>query len=490
MTTFFDALRETTNYTRTENGALTNKSTLDPALDYFSLGGAMRGRAEAAADLFEKAFASDYLTAVRTLFYFRDIRGGQGEREIFRAGLKRLDGLVGPESSAWLNLLSLVPEYGRWDDLLSLGVRADTVTVIQRQLHQDKLALAAGEPVSLLAKWLPSENTSSPRTKALAKQLRKALGWDSRTYRWVLSQLRARIRLLEQDMSSNNWEGIDFGKLPGQAHRKHVKAFKRHTPEAYQAYLDSVEKGEAKINVSTVFPYELYQMCQNGNYFYGGVSFVPNAYADVAWANLPDYTGGKDALVMADTSLSMTWENSAMAMAVAVSLAVYFAERNEGIFKDHFMTFSSQPSFVKVHGAKIHQRFANVIKDANVGGSTNLQAAFRAILAAALQSGQAPPAVLYVISDMEFDQATGRTDQTVFRSAKAEFASAGLELPHVVFWNVNARNMQAPATVFDGAVSLVSGSSPQVFSMAVEGKSPRELMDSVVNGPRYQQITL
>ncbi|MBO0676916.1 DUF2828 family protein [Mycolicibacterium sp. S2-37] len=491
MTTFLDALRVTTNRTTTENGAVTNKSTLDPVVDFFSLAGAMRSTPERAADLFDKAYDHDPQTALRTLFYLRDVRGGQGEREIFRAGMRRY-AVARPGSSASLldqiasfeRNLALIPEYGRWDDLFFNGVTDPVVEIVRDQLNRDILADSTGEPVSLLAKWLPSENASSKVTKARARELANALGLTYRQYRKTLSKLRARIRLLEQDMSANRWDEIEYGKLPSQAHRKHVKAFERHNPDKYAAYLASVEKGEAKINVSTVFPHEIYQMCDNGS-----GSITDNAYANAAWENLADFTNGQDALVMADTSGSMVrpWE-SANPIAVSVALALYFAERNKGHLKGYFMTFSQSPSLIKVAGTTLAARLRN-IQQAPWGMNTNMLAAFRAILAAAMRAGELPPKVLYVVSDMEFDHSGIGHHDTVFETARREFAEAGVPMPHVVFWNVAARNMQAPATVLDGAVSLVSGCSPTIFAQAVEGKTPRELVDQVVNSERYERIT-
>jgi hypothetical protein len=490
MTKFISALQAETNLTYTENMGVTNKSTLSPIVDYFSLAGAMRNNPEGSADLFEKAFRVDPQTAVRTLFYLRDVRGGQGERDVFYAGWERLcrvDEIVAEK------LLQHIPEYGRWDDLFHTPINfGGTLSLlVMRQLRRDLLALEAGQPVSLLAKWMPSENTSSPQTKRTAQWLRAELGYTSAEYRRTLSKLRRRIHLLEQDMSSNNWNEIDFGKLPSQAHRKHVKAFQRRTPERYRAYLDSVEKGEAKINVSTVYPYEIYEMIHKG------WVLQDNQYANVAWENLPNYAGDSgDALVMADVSGSMTGRP----MSVSVSLALYFAERNKGAYQGYYMSFSGEPALHQVHGATLAQRMNN-IQSEHVGYNTDLSKAFRAILAAAKSSGEVPE-VLYIISDMEFDAATSNgygyfnrpaapaPQDTIFRTAKQEFAQAGFELPAVVFWNVNARNMQAPATILDGQVSLVSGCSPTVFGMAVQGKSPLDLVYDVVNSDRYARIAL
>lgn len=477
MTTFLQEISREINLTRTENGAVTNASSLNAVVDFFAAAGAMRDTPDKAADLFEKAYREDPQTAIRTMFYLRDVRGGQGERAVFRACLKRLADLGFTPMD---KVLKHIPEYGRWDDLFYQGstVTGGMAKIIGDQLVKDADAYNRGESVSLLAKWLPSD-TSKGR-KDLAVNLRKAIGLDQRKYRKVLSRLRARIGLLEQDMSAKRWREIDWGKLPSRAHMTHVKAFHRHTPAEYQAYLDSVVKGEAKVNAATLYPYELYDMVNAGQ----------SQAADALWANLPDYTRGNDGIVLADVSGSM----SGRPMSVSVSLALYFADRNQGVYKDHFMTFSSTPKIEKVEGKTLADRMRAIENSTGWYGSTDLHAAFRAILAAGQRSGQVPK-TLYVVSDMEFNAAFGfyrndRTVDTIFETAKREFAAAGLVLPHVVFWNVNARNSNYPALAHDGNVTLVSGLSPTVFGMAVEGKSPAELVRDVVNGPRYQPIVI
>ncbi|SKT46478.1 DUF2828 family protein [Mycobacteroides abscessus] len=480
MTTFLDELLREDNLTLTENGAATNKSSLNAVVDYFAAAGAMRDTPAKAAELFEKAFLEDPQTAVRTMFYLRDVRGGQGERAVFRECYRSLAAMAPATAEA---LLVHIPEYGRWDDVFYDGsnVTPGISALIGDQLVKDAKDFSEGKSVSLLAKWLPSDKSKA--RKDLAINLRKAIGLDQRKYRKVLSRLRSRISLLEHDMSAKRWKEIDWGKLPSRAHKTHVKAFYRNTPAEYQAYLDSVVKGEAKVNAGTLYPYELYDMVHAGQ----------AKAADALWANLHDYTRGNDGIVLADVSGSM-WGRP---MSVSVSLALYFADRNQGAYKDHFMTFSSTPKLEKVTGRTLSERMNAIQHSTTWCGSTDLFAAFRAILEAGKRSGEVPK-TLYVVSDMEFDAAFGlgrwgrqpSASATIFEAAKREFADAGLELPHVVFWNVNARNSNYPALAHDGHVTLVSGLSPTVFGMAVEGKSPAELVQDVVNGPRYQQIVV
>lgn len=472
---FLDELQKNTNFTTTENGAKTHRSSLNYNLDFFSLAGAMRDNQDDAVQLFTQAFHTDKLTALKTLFYLRDIRGGQGERELFRVCYKKLFEL---DKDTANKLIEHIPEYGRWDDIIAVsGVSERAAEVIKTQLHKDIEALdnGDGDAVSLLAKWLPSENASSKQSRSEALQLAKLLGFSIKTYRKALSKLRKHIKLLEHKMSNREWSNVEYSHLPSQAHRKHTKAFKRHDEERYMDFLDKAQKGEVKLNTSTLYTYEVFDAVRSGN----------TGAANAMWANLPDYTNGTDALVVADVSGSMTGRP----MSVSVSLALYFAEHNKGVFHNKFMTFSEHPQVVDVIGNTLRDKLS-MIQSADWGMNTDLEATFDAILQAGQGSSQDEmPKVLYIISDMQFDQAT-TADETLFENAKRKFNEAGLELPHVVFWNVDARDMQSPATKFDNRVTLISGLSQSIFKYAVEGKTPLELMNDVIGSERYTRITL
>lgn len=469
---YLDQLRQETNRnTLTENGAVTNDSSLNPVLDFFSMAGAMRSRPDDAVKLFKKAFASDPLLATKCLFYIRDVRGGQGERDIFRKCVKAL-----PEE-VQTKVVGYVPEYGRYDDLLSFTT-PEVAKLIKAQLALDVEKMKAKQPVSLLAKWLPSENASSRETFKQAITLRKALKMKASVYRKTLSGLRNYIRILETSMSKNDWEGIDYETLPSQAHRKHVKAFNKHDGERYTKYIESVEKGEKKIKTGTLFTYEIFDMVAKGD----------TKTANAMWDKLPDYTRGENALVVADVSGSM----SGRPMSISVSLALYFAEHNKGAFHNYFMTFSAHPQLVQVLGKNLENKL-QLIENSQWDMNTDIEKAFKAILSSAVKANapqEEMPKILYIISDMEFDACTENSELTNFENAKEMFEQAGYKLPTVVFWNVDSRQNQAPATMFDNNVTLISGSSQSTFRYAVEGKNPLQSMLDILNSERYSKITI
>jgi hypothetical protein len=224
--------------------------------------------------------------------------------------------------------------------------------------------------------------------------------------------------------------------------------------------------------------------------------------ANAVWASLPDYTDGKNAIVVADVSGSMGsfgrryygTTTGTQPLDVSVTLALYFAERNQGPFKDFFLTFSDNPQLVKVQGSTLTEKLRN-ISNATWNMSTNVQAVFDLLLKTAVDSGASQdemPGTIYIVSDMEFNEATDRYGRQVtnYDAAKQKFEAAGYQLPTIVFWNVASRNLNVPASMFNKNVTLVSGLSQSTFRYAVQGKSPMESMLDVLNSERYERITV
>lgn len=468
---FLSELFKSTNQTRTENEAVSKYSTLSPLLDFFSMAGAMRSRSTEAVALFQRAYDENPEMALRCLFYLRDIRGGLGERNLFRECLSKV-----PKDVLMKNIQH-ISTFGRFDDILVLDI--DIIgPYIKDQLARDEQQMAKGEQVSLLAKWLPSENTSSKKTRKLALKLAAFLKLSPSKYRKRVVTLRKYITLLEQKMSANKWAEINYEKTPSQAFRKHIKAFKKHDKNRFEKFIQDVKRGDKKVKTDTLFTYEVFDMVKQGH----------EDAANIVWQNLPDYTRGYNALVIADVSGSMTGRP----ISVSVSLALYFAERNKGPFKDYFMNFSDFPRLTKVVGNTLSEKLDS-IQTSEWGMSTNIEAAFKAILEAAKESntkGEETPKILYIISDMEFNQCIEDGSLTNFENAKNLFKNEGYELPHVVFWNVNSHTNQVPATMYDKSVTLISGSSQSAFQYAVEDKNPMELMSEVLNSKRYSLVSL
>lgn len=464
---FLKSLYDETSMGRTENDAVTFIRSGSPLLDFFAQAGSMRKNINKALDLFKKAFAEDREKAVKILFYLRDIRGGQGERDLFRTCLEWLGTTY---RDVFEKIARHIPEYGRWDDMFFDN--GHCFFLIEKQLKSDNIS---NKP-SLLAKWLPTMNASSKTTKAKARFMAGRLGMTEVEYRSIIRDIRKKIKIVESQMSAQKWDEINYSSVPSQASRIYKNAFKKHDEDRYNKFIEKAEKGEVKINAKTLYPYQIYKSVQN-NY---------SQALEALWNQLPDYTQGKNALVVADTSGSMEGDP----MSVSVSLALYFAERNKGQFQNYFISFSAQPKLHLIQGETLMDRM-NSIELGDVA-NTNLQAVFNLILNTALKNNtpaEELPSTIYIISDMEFDACcNGRTN---FDAIKEKYKEAGYQIPNIVFWNVDARSgNNLPVQKDEYGVSMVSGLSPVAFKMAVENKTPEMVMFDVINSERYSPIKL
>lgn len=479
-------LKKEANRTLTENGAATLRTSGSECLDLFATIGALRSAdEEEIVRRFLRAFAEDRTIAMKLLFYGRDIRGGLGERRIFRI---LLNWLAKEYPDTVRKNLSLISEYGRWDDILVLldtPCEGDAMTLITRQLKEDQKAMENGESVSLLAKWLPSVNTSNKEAVAQAKRIARALGLIDAGYRKMLVALRAYIRILENNLREKDYT-FEYAAQPSKAMFKYRKAFQRNDGERYSAYLDSVSRGEAQMHTGTLMPYEIVEKALRC-----GGDADERKSLDVTWNALENFTDDRNALCVIDGSGSMYGGGDPRPISVAVSLGMYFAERNKGAFRNHFITFSRSPQLVEIKGADLVEK-VKYCMSYNEVADTNIQKVFELVLDAAVRNHlpqEELPETLYIITDMEFNYCTRDADITNFEYARELYRRNGYKLPQLVFWNVQSRNAQQSVCMNEQNVVLVSGCTARLFSMAVSGNlDPYRYMLQVLNSERYAPI--
>jgi hypothetical protein len=490
-------LKNEMNVAYTTNGAKALATTQSYLVDFFASSGALRNRSKEDINrLFSKAFAEDKLLAMKALFYTRDIRGGQGERETFRTIIRQL-AFNHPDVLA--NNINLIPYYGRYDDLLVLldtPLEKLAMAVIRAQLLED----IDSEYPSLLAKWLPSENASSYETKRLAKKVMYNLGLTPRQYRKTLSMLRKRINIVESLMSSKKFSEIEYDKLPSKAGMIYRNAFYRNDEERYTAFVNSLKKDKTvKINAKTLYPYEIVHQYSTlgttrfGNHLHCKFKTEVDPVLEAMWDNLPDYVGDNftNALAVVDTSASMR----GLPIEVALSLGLYFAERNKGAFANHFITFSANPELQEVVGASLGEKLNNM-STAQWDMNTNIEKVFELILNTAIKNNvpqEELPSKIFIVSDMQFDSCVkGGNDVTLFENMLQRFANAGYVMPELVFWQVNATTTQFPVKVNQTGTALVSGCSPSIFKNLLAGKdmTPYSMMLEVLNSERYASVVV
>lgn len=465
MSSLINALQTRNNFT--ENGMVTNSSSLNDCVNLFFTIGAMRGEdKKRLINSFSKAFSEDALTTLRIIFWVRDVRGGAGERQIFRDIISYL---AENNTEVLGKNLKLIPEFGRWDDLLVLfNTKLDVP--VKTLIAQ---ALKAGE--QLACKWMPRKGE-----KAIA--LERFMKLKPKAYRKMLVN---GTKVVETTMCQKNWGDIKYEHVPSLAIARYAKAFGKHDSIRFTEF----KNGTSKINASAVYPYDVLKTLKMGD----------PVLATKQWNSLPNYleNNKERVLPICDVSGSMDasagGNSSLTCMDVCISLGLYISERNEGVFKNAFITFSETPQLQYLKG-NLSDRYEQ-LEEASWGYSTNLEATFMEILNKAkannVVESEMPTAIL-IMSDMEFNAACQR-GYTALDMIKAKYIQAGYTMPKIIFWNIKSRNNgNYPTQVTDKGTALISGFSPSILKSVLTGEdmSPISIMNKTVHSERYQSVII
>lgn len=490
---FANAAKNENNFSETTNGAVAYKNTGSALVNLFSVIGSLRKASLVEIiNLFVLAFQEDALMAMKMVFYARNVRGGLGERDTSR---KILAHLANAHPEIVRKNMALIPHFGRFDDLYCLvgsPVEEDMWRFMRMTLNEDISNMAKGKPISLLTKWMKSVNASSKETVRLGKMTAKAMGKNEMEYRHMLSRFRAYLKVPEHVMSAGHWSELDYETIPSIAMKNYRKAFGKHDYERFTQYIQSLEKGEAKINSATLFPYDIMVAGHLRENYHDFFDFDKDAILEAQWKALPNYVvGGNNIVVMADTSGSM----QGLPLATSIGLSVYFAERNQGAYHNLFMTFSKVPSIVEL--PEVGSLADKIKKIPAIVENTDLEAGFDLILKIALEnkvSQEDMPKALLVITDMQFDstQVKPYKKEVFLETMKRKFEAKGYTMPKIIFWNVEGATNTQQAKAFDQDVILVSGHSASTFRdlIANIGKSPFDFMQETLANPMYDVVQI
>lgn len=453
------------NMIENTKGSLYYSKTYNSNLDVFTMLTRFNNE-EDIIKLFNNALMEDELLALANLLYILDIRNGKGERRLFKIIYKSL--CLNHQKLA-LKILPFISNLGRYDYLL-LGldtpIEKETIELIRKQLELD-INL---ETPSLLAKWLPSHRTHK-KNNLLAKKLMNALNMSECVYRKMLSKLRNQINIVEKNLTNKTYDNIDFSFIPSKAMLKYNEAFLKNIPDKFKQYKESVEKGNSKINTNGLFCYEIIKkIIMQKNY--------DTELYDLMWKNQKKISNNnQNILVVADTSGSMT-SQGLIPYCTSAGLAIYIAERNEGLFKDHFITFSEKPILQEIKGNNISEKVNN-LEEINAW-NTDIDKVFELILKTAKENNLKQkdlPEKIIIISDMEFDRGVHSTNGTNFNGWKQAFRENNFKLPTIIFWNVAGHTNGVPITKFDNDVAMISGFSTN-------------LLENLLNFEHYNPTTI
>lgn len=471
MNTFANAIKN--QEARTWNGMKAQASSGNPVCDLFYGIGASRGK-----DIipqFLAAYTVDPEKALRVAAWARDIRGGSGERKLFRDILSYLE--KNGEEKAARALMEKIPELGRWDDFFALTgkLRDDAFKFIAAGL-EDKSARG------LVAKWMPRKGP-----EALA--LREFFALSPKKYRKMLVGL---TNVVETAMCQKKWDSIEFGKIPSLASARYKKAFGKNAKDSYGKYLEGLKKGTEKVNAGAVYPYDVLKTA-----FHGDRSQRELIVAQ--WNALPNYVGEANILPMVDVSGSMTMsynspgllKSGLTPMVVAVSLGLYLADKNKGKFNGCFLTFSSSPELLNLSGDVLQKM--DQMMSSSWAMSTNLHAAFDKVLDVAKRNKvpqEEMPEAILILSDMQFNVCQNYDDSAI-QMIERKYENAGYRMPKVVFWNLKDAGNK-PVSFDKNGTALVSGFSPAIVKQLLanelkeEDFTPEAIMMRTIMQDRYK----
>ena len=458
--------------------------------------------------LFEEALNEDKVLTLKWLLFLRDVRGGVGERKSFREFMVYLAKV---HEDIAVKLISEVDtaEYGRWDDILDIyfNTKSKKVQLAIRskvigQFIDDMKNYKEGKPISLLVKWMPSVNASSVETVKRGHIIKKWFEFSSKEYRKVLSKLRKHIDIVESKMSANEWNKIEYSAVPSKANLNYGCAFMKHDGKRRTEYLESLKKGDTKINAQAMFLHDIVH--KYGAFNYGRFNGKVDETLEALWNAQDKVEGFKNTLVVRDGSGSMTvtiGNSNVSALDVASAISLYCAQNNSGEFKNKFITFSSIPQMVTVNSDTLFGNL-NIMRRYDDCSNTNIEATFDLILDTAVKnhmSQEDMPNTVLIISDMEWDSVscdgwswgkrTPKVNKALFEVIRERFEEKGYKLPKLVFWNVNSRTGTIPLTENEMGVILLSGFSKNLMQLVMSSElDPYKALVQQLNVPRYAVI--
>lgn len=482
MKTLENIKRELNN-TYTENGDKAFRSTFNSNLDLFGLMGSVSFGNDKIIELFNKAYKDNEEIAIRNLFYMRDIRTGMGRRNDFRTIISNLAN-INPD--AVCRIAKFIPEYGRWDDVLVLldnpKTRDCAVELISDQLTLDML----DDNASLLAKWLPSINSKNKDVRKKALMIKDHLQLTNEEYRKILSKLRKKIGIVESKMTDKKYD-FDYSQVPSRAMNKYSSAFVRNDNERFSQYLEDLSTGKegVKVNVGTLYPHEIIKV-YDGMFSYGyhKLSEQEISLMESQWKALERGTTDKNTIVVRDGSGSMI----GTPLHISTALAILYSEQLKGEFANNFITFSSTPELISLDGLDTLKDKLDKVYKYDDYNNTNIEQLYNLILRASvgvLEEERIEQVI--IVSDMEFD-ACSDVSMSTYDFIKEQYRQAEIEMPEIVFWNVDAREVHFPASNKD-KVKLVSGYSNAVLQDVLNDNTStaEEFMLSVLE--RYKEVS-
>ena len=465
------------NIVTTENGAASiNQVTFGSDLVAYFFKALRDANLEQLRGYLRNIWNDSPIDCVKVIFWTRDFRGKsgcKGERKVFLDAMKWLSE---EHSEIFEKLLKFIPEYGRWKDLLELWeINSKMIQqLFIEQLQKDKIEMESGKSVSLCAKWFPTEKCSLDKKYGIYLKVAENMGISPRQLRKeYLVPLRAKAEVVESIIP--DWESINYSHVPAIAMKNLRNAFMRHNEEVFQDYLRSVERGEAKINTGTLYPYEM-------------IKANIDQTIEVMWKDFVSKIRAKGTLKNVIPVCDVSGSMIGLAMDVCVSLGLILSEINTGAFANKVFTFHDKPTLFTIKGSTLQERVRS-LSNAPWGGNTNFQATVELLLQELKKIGSIEQHTIVVFSDMQFDEADKKY-QTNHNVMLQKFAKEGIPFPRIVYWNLRGNTIDFPTCSWDQNVALVSGFSANTFDLFLDTPiiNPYLIVRKAIDNERYKPL--
>ncbi len=438
--------------------------------------------------ILEKMWEESPELTIKNIFQKGDCRGGAKEKRLFIVAMNWLI----KEHIEWANI-EHIPEYRYWKDLITLvamnhNILHVVVNLFAIQLNRDVKCLMNCENVSLCAKWVPTEGCAEDkRFPEFLKALRKRLRVTSKELRSLyITPLRAHLKIVERSMCANNWEEIDYSKVPSVAMQRYRKTFQVRDQIRFEEWVNSLSEGKegAKVNVSQLFPHDVVKPYIEG----GKKDLLIEAQFNALVEQTRKLGTFKRSLVISDTSGSMT----GTPLDVSISLGILISRCLEGVFKNFLINFDSNPTFTQLNGEDLHAD-VQTLKRIPWGSSTNLDKVFDQLLEKAIEfkvPSEEMPTRLFILTDMQFDGIGPRSEKGAITRAKEKFIQYEYTPPEIVCWNLRGDIESFATNDTETGVCMISGFTTSVMKCVMEGDIPDaySIMLRALNCERYDRL--
>jgi hypothetical protein len=501
-------------------------------------------------DSVTKVFSRKINDEMRDLFVMafqtRDVRGGKGERRLFQ---NFISALYEHDKETVTAMIRLVPEYGCWRDMWELvktipEIENEVFDIAVKAFKDDFVKCHTNQEskMSLLAKWLPRENSGSYPgfARKLANRIYTFENSERKRivrYRKDTSTMNKALKTVEINMCGKKWRDIKPEAVPGRCLKIHNKAFlnepvkksigmtvrsnlrypdnedRMECRKHFQEFIEEMAKGEKKAHgANVVMPHELVVKA-----LAYGTSKDELAINQGQWDSVKEQTlklGGLGKCVaMCDFSGSM----NGLPKLISLALGILISEINHNAFKDHILTFDAEPKWHSFAGKDtLKEKLDSIQGFLGQGLNTDFYKACMKIVEK-MKQAKVPvgeePEDLIVLSDMGFDDASrDRTysgcNNTIppawdsqIQVIRDEFMRAGEEVwgegngwkpPRIVIWNLHTQYKDFHAKADQDGVVQLSGWSPSILKALQKGGvqviTPYQGMRAILDDERYDEV--